>query len=449
MSQGIKFTINTHEIEIATEYRGVESPIWDNGNHPAFDVFVKVDGQGPAKFDFFGSIDDFNKGKDELEEWEHCSIVQNLMSEATSGEQDFEDFCDEFGYEDTKEARKTHKACVETFDKFDQIFHLSGDELNETYNAMIDQENSESRYGELPFVSTEMEDEEEVEFEPSRCEQFNMTKINWWEGENENLTANAVRQKYEDMKEPMQAKREALQELEYVIDSVGEYDVKLEAESFEKYEPLQFDDLLVSEMGSERSEAFKSGFEEKREKFLVEFRAIEGKEEASEGLVKAFADFKDHIEEGIGSIESSVGVNFEENEFDESMASVVDGWYPIMNSAWRLDSKPSEDELSDLIENAPNASIVNIGDEYYITMNGGGTDLSQDIAYAYLKIDGDIPKELGVCRTQHLSASNKAFEAIVKHLNDRDMKEMAAKGSGKSLNDVLGSMNKSTSPELK
>lgn len=440
MPKGVKFSVNEKEFEVLSEYRGVESPSWDRGNHPAFDIYIRVDGSEFAKFDYYGSIQDFNEGKDELDRWEHCSVAQMIMSDAATGYEDFEDFCSNTGAEDNKESRATYRACVESYDKFDQVFHLRGDELIDTYNAMIDFENEESTYGSLKKEEIEIDDIETGEFEVSRVETFDWSKMNWWEGDNENLTEQAVRSKYEEMKESVQQRREAFGDLESMLDDIGESDVEVEIEDWKNRDEIGFENYLTSEMGEERGTEYLAKYNELHEAFFNTLENSVGATEASEELKSAFNALKEHSDEGIEYIESSVGVNFEENEFDDSLSEVVDGYFPMMNAAWRLEGNPTTALVEDILENAPNVSIVSVGDENYITMNGAGFDMSNSIAYAYLKIDGEIPKELGVCR-QRMSGSEKAFEEVKKYLDDREMKEMASKGQGKTLSDALGSLN--------
>lgn len=440
MPQGVKFTVNDKEFEVLSEYRGVESAPWSRGNHPAFDIYMRVDGSEFAKFDYYGSIHDFNEGEDELDRWEHCSVAQMIMSDAATGYEDFEDFCSSTGAEDDKESRAVYRACVESYDKFDQVFQLRGDELIDTYNAMIDFENEESTYGSLKKEEIEIDDIEVGKFEVSRVESFDWSKMNWWDGDNENLTEQAVRSKYEEMKEPVQQRREAFSDLEIMLDDVGEYDVEVEIVDWKNRDEIGFENYLTSEMGEERGTEYLAKYNELHEAFFNTLENSVGKPKASEELKTAFNALKEHSDEGIEYIESSAGVNFEENEFDDFMSSVVDSYFPMMNAAWRTDNCPSSEVVEDILENAPNVSIVNVGDETYIAMNGAGFDMSNSIAYAFLKIDREIPKELGVCR-QRMSGTEKAFEEVKKYLDDREMKEMASKGQGKTLNDALGSLN--------
>jgi len=453
MPQGIEFTVNGKNFKVLSEYRGVESPLWDRGNHPAFDIYMSVDNSEFAKFDYYGSIQDFNDGKDELDRWEHCSVAQMIMSDAATGYEDFEDFCGNTGAEDNKESRSIYRSCVESYDKFDQVLHLRGDDLINTYNAMIDFENEESTYGTLKKEEIEIDDIKEGKFEVSRVENFDWSKVNFYEGDNENLTEQAVRSKYEGMKEPFQTKREVLSELKSVIDDIGEYHVEAEIEDWGNREELSFDELLVSGMYQERADGYKTKFDEVYFTFFEEFKNSVGATEPSEKLQVAFEALQNHIEKGISNIESSVGVNFEENEFEKFLNEVVEGYFPMMNSAWRTDNCPSDAVVKDILENAPNVSIVNVGNETYIAMNGAGFDMSNSIAYAYLKIDNDIPKELGVCRTQCLSGSEEAFQKVNEFLAKREIKEMAKNtpsgGDVKEALKGLGELDKNSDLNIK
>lgn len=423
MPQGIEFTVNEKKFKVLSEYRGVESPLWDQGNHPAFDILISMDGSDFAKFEYYGSIQDFNNGKDELDRWEHCSVAQMIMSDASTGFEDFEDMLSNLGCEDNKESRAIYRSCVETYDKFDQILRLRDDDLITTYNAMIDFENEESTYGTLKKEEIEIDDIKVADFEPSRVENFDWSKMNWWEGDNENLTEQTLRRKYEDMKDSVQEIKELIDGVAETFEKPVDYDWGTTIDDVEK--KLNFQEFMVDELDEENADKYADEYNKLHTELISEMRALEPDPlETPEKTKEILSKFIDHVIDGISGVESRVGINFEENEFEESLDEVVGGYFPMMNAAWRLDNKPSDTDVEDILKHAPNVSIVSIGDENYIAMNGAGFDMSQSIGYAYLKIDKDIPKELGVYRKELMSGSEEAFQKVTEFLAKREIKEM-------------------------
>ena len=89
-----------------------------------------------ATFDFYGSQRDFEAFKRILDDGEIESSVRCILDDAVSGGLDFEDFCDEYGYDtDSRKAERTWKSCQRTAAKIARVF--TGD-LYDLLNSLPD-----------------------------------------------------------------------------------------------------------------------------------------------------------------------------------------------------------------------------------------------------------------------------------------------------------------------
>ena len=109
-----------------------------------------------------------------------------------------------------------------------------------------------------------------------------------------------------------------------------------------------------------------------------------------------------------------VGRQFEEAKNEEIEA---DAFYPMMNYAYELRSEPSEEKIKEIHEKT-NLTVVKDSEEeiFYLALTGGGMDLSQDIALAYIIAEGWLPVSLlrNVSTQKGLSISTSDFEKILK-----------------------------------
>jgi len=90
---------------------------------------------------------------------------------------------------------------------------------------------------------------------------------------------------------------------------------------------------------------------------------------------------------------------------------------PMMNYAYPLETTPDDDKVLQVVEET-NCTVMynNDTDEYFIVLCGGGMDLSQDIALAYVILERWIPESLivEVCNQKNFSVSGKNFEILQK-----------------------------------
>ena len=92
-----------------------------------------------------------------------------------------------------------------------------------------------------------------------------------------------------------------------------------------------------------------------------------------------------------------------------------DSCQPMMNYAYSLDFEPSKEAIKNTIENT-NLTVMynNYTNEYFLVLCGGGMDLSQDIALAYIYCQKWIPEELlnNVCKQKGLSVSGDNWKFL-------------------------------------
>ena len=104
----------------------------------------------------------------------------------------------------------------------------------------------------------------------------------------------------------------------------------------------------------------------------------------------------------------------------DMLYQIQDSYYPMYNIAHVTQFGADVGELLDIAENAPNISILKIEelDCIVIALNGCGTDFSDSIAYAYLVIDGQIPRSFGAVEKNY-TITDAAMEKINEY-NERE-----------------------------
>lgn len=102
--------LNQMGVTVNAKYLGIQKPKWDDKNfHDTYEV--KLGRMGKTEtFPFFESLANTEKGKlIELDGVLHC-----VFSDASYGEYDFEEFCENLGYDlviDRKRAFEAYQAC--------------------------------------------------------------------------------------------------------------------------------------------------------------------------------------------------------------------------------------------------------------------------------------------------------------------------------------------------
>ena len=103
-----------------------------------------------------------------------------------------------------------------------------------------------------------------------------------------------------------------------------------------------------------------------------------------------------------------------------------DSCNPMMNYAYPLETEPSEEAIKKVINNT-NCTVMKkeSTDEYFLALCGGGMDLSQDIALAYIYCEKWLPKDLltRVCEQPCLSVGSKAWKTIARTIIEQSKNE--------------------------
>ena len=95
----------------------------------------------------------------------------------------------------------------------------------------------------------------------------------------------------------------------------------------------------------------------------------------------------------------------------------INAYDPMMNYAHLLETTPSDEDILKVALKT-NCSVMydSEEDKHYIALNGGGMDLSQDIALGYVILEKWIPEDFinSVCSQKGLSISKEDFEVLRK-----------------------------------
>ena len=96
--------------------------VWgDNALRYRFKITVKNEKTGAITyFNFYGSIKDYEEGKNELNKEDLKVAFWCFLQDAEDGKMDFDEFLASFGYEE-KEGRKIWKACQNQLEKCERL----------------------------------------------------------------------------------------------------------------------------------------------------------------------------------------------------------------------------------------------------------------------------------------------------------------------------------------
>jgi hypothetical protein len=102
---------------------------------------------------------------------------------------------------------------------------------------------------------------------------------------------------------------------------------------------------------------------------------------------------------------------------------VIDDWQPMMNYAYPLACDPTRNGNEAIIKVCRETCLTvmyrDSDETYYLALCGGGMDLSQSIAYAYLILESWIPLALlrAVCKQPELSVHGKNWLKMARRIN--------------------------------
>jgi hypothetical protein len=121
------------------------------------------------------------------------------------------------------------------------------------------------------------------------------------------------------------------------------------------------------------------------------------------------------------------GYEVEDNKIDDAIDELIQRHYPMMNYAYPLETEPSDEKVVEICQNT-NLTVVkdNEDDTYYLALTGGGMDLSQDIALAYIIAETWLPLDLlrDVCTQPNLSVHGKNWLKVARQIRRQEMMEI-------------------------
>jgi len=136
----MKHSAKFKNYKVTATYTGSKKAPWtspnipDNWNHHRITVY-NLDNKKRTSFDFWASLANTKI----VEEHDIISAFYCFITDATAGDMDFYEFCNEFGYEplDNPEARQAWKGCKAAMKKANRILtddmYDLADRLSENY----------------------------------------------------------------------------------------------------------------------------------------------------------------------------------------------------------------------------------------------------------------------------------------------------------------------------
>jgi UDP-N-acetylmuramoylalanine-D-glutamate ligase len=121
------------EITLRQVTAGLPAMIWDAMRY-RHNVTIEINDIS-KHFDYHGSVNDYNEGKDRLSKEELKDVLECVISDAIAGVYDCKEFFAEFGYDDPCEGLKAYKACLKTLSEFNDM-GISEDMLYEMSNEL-------------------------------------------------------------------------------------------------------------------------------------------------------------------------------------------------------------------------------------------------------------------------------------------------------------------------
>ena len=127
-------TTTYKNFKITAKFDGLKVASWDEYNDRHSKVTIKnLKNEKWTSFDFWGSIKNPRLESD----YDLLNAFYCFVSDALSGLESFESFCDEFGYDtDSRKAEKIYKACKRAYTKFECISGFSNDEMYDFINEL-------------------------------------------------------------------------------------------------------------------------------------------------------------------------------------------------------------------------------------------------------------------------------------------------------------------------
>jgi hypothetical protein len=141
-------------------------------------------------------------------------------------------------------------------------------------------------------------------------------------------------------------------------------------------------------------------------------------EEVAEGVYENMtADLIHSDDDILVDIAKDMGYEFkdaDELRDSDNVYEITKSYHPIYNHLHLLQQQPMDDDIKDILTNAPNVSILRTENNWFISLNGCGMNMSDSIAYAYMKIDFQIPYD--VIPSQRLTVTENGWDEIQEFL---------------------------------
>lgn len=137
-------------------------------------------------------------------------------------------------------------------------------------------------------------------------------------------------------------------------------------------------------------------------------------ENQTTSILRQVVEDKEHPE--YKKVVESLGIlDQDTKELVKYWEETIDGYEPIYNYIYPLETTPSDDDILKVALNTNCSVMYNTDDDsYYLTLTGCGMDMSQDIALSYLIIENWLPTDLllNVCSQEGLSISKENFKIL-------------------------------------
>jgi hypothetical protein len=119
-----------------------------------------------------------------------------------------------------------------------------------------------------------------------------------------------------------------------------------------------------------------------------------------------------------------------ENGEIKYLDEVLDGWSPMMNYAYPLETTPDDEKIIKVCRETcltVMKDTKDYDDKLYLALCGGGMDLSQSIARAYQILETLIPVSLltGVCTQPELSVHGNNWLKLARQIRKQEEMEIS------------------------
>jgi hypothetical protein len=148
----VKIKVLDKTFEIKSRFLGEDYPDWDKLNpHNKFSISVKnlLEQQQPLKisFIFWGSVEDWVKGKNKLNDLELIYAFECFLEDSLSymDNNNIDDFAKEYGFESVGETIKAFDGCKKSYEKCFKL-GLTETDIRDIINEIIEKENNNKLY---------------------------------------------------------------------------------------------------------------------------------------------------------------------------------------------------------------------------------------------------------------------------------------------------------------